>query len=37
MKWVTTWETELHERLAERLRDSSRYRFRMVRYKALDQ
>jgi len=33
----TTWETELHERLAERLRDSSRYRFRMVRYKALDQ
>ena len=32
----TTWETELHERLAQRLRDSSRYRFRMVRYKALE-
>ena len=32
----TTWETELHDRLAQRLRDSSRYRFRMVRYKALE-
>ncbi len=32
----TTWETELHDRLAQRLRDSSRYRFRMVRYKVLE-
>ena len=32
----TSWEIDLHERLAQRLRDSSQYRFRMVRYKALD-
>ena len=32
----TAWEIDLHERLAQRLRDSSRYRFRMVRYKALE-
>ena len=31
-----SWTPELHGRLAERLRDSSRYRFVMVRYKALD-
>jgi hypothetical protein len=31
----TAWEAELHERLAQRLRDASRYRFRMVQYKAL--
>jgi len=30
------WTPELHDRLAERLRNSSRYRFVMVRYKALD-
>jgi hypothetical protein len=30
-----TWTPELHERLAQRLRDSARYRFLMVRYKAL--
>ena len=29
------WTPELHARLAERLRDSSRYRFVMVRYQAL--
>ena len=32
----TAWEIDLHERLAQRLRDSSRYRFRMVQYKALE-
>ena len=31
----TTWTPELHGKLAERLRDASRYRFVMVRYKAL--
>ena len=31
----TGWTPELHARLAERLRDSSRYRFVTVRYKAL--
>jgi len=31
----TTWTPELHERLAQRLRDSADYRFRMVEYKAL--
>ena len=31
-----SWTPELHDRLAERLRNSSRYRFVMVRYKALD-
>jgi len=31
----TTWEPDLHERLAERLREASRYRYRMVRYQAL--
>ena len=31
----TAWKPELHERLAARLRDSARYRYRMVRYKAL--
>ena len=30
-----TWTPELHERLAKRLRDSSKYRFLTVRYKAL--
>ena len=30
-----SWTPELHDRLAERLRDSSLYRFVMVRYKAL--
>ena len=29
------WSPELHDRLAKRLRDSSRYRFVMVKYKAL--
>jgi hypothetical protein len=29
------WSPEVHDRLAQRLRDSSRYRFLMVRYKAL--
>jgi len=32
----TSWDIDLHERLAQRLRDSSRYRFRMVQYKALE-
>ena len=32
----TTWTTQLHERLAKRLRDSAKYRYRMVRYKALE-
>lgn len=31
-----SWTPELHDRLAERLRSSSRYRFVTVRYKALD-
>lgn len=31
----TTWTPELHGRLAQRLRDASKYRFVMVRYKAL--
>ena len=31
----TGWTPELHARLAQRLRDSSRYRFVTVRYKAL--
>jgi hypothetical protein len=31
----TSWTPELHERLAARLRESSRYQFRVVRYKAL--
>jgi hypothetical protein len=31
----TTWDADLHERLAQRLREASRYRFRMVQYKAL--
>ena len=31
----TTWTPELHGKLAQRLRDASRYRFVMVRYKAL--
>lgn len=31
----TAWDADLHERLAQRLRDASRYRFRMVQYKAL--
>jgi hypothetical protein len=31
----TTWKPELHDKLAKRLRDSSRYRFVMVKYKAL--
>jgi len=31
----TTWTPELHERLAERLRKSAKYRYRMVEYKAL--
>lgn len=30
-----TWTPELHGKLAKRLRDSSRYRFLMVRYQAL--
>jgi len=32
----TNWTPELHERLAERLRDASRYRFVTVRYKAVN-
>ena len=32
----TSWTPDLHERLAKRLRDSAKYRYRMVRYKALD-
>jgi hypothetical protein len=31
----TAWTPELHERLAQRLRDAAEYRFRMVEYKAL--
>jgi len=31
----TTWTPELHETLAMRLRDASRYRFVTVRYKSL--
>ena len=31
------WSPEVHDRLAQRLRDSSRYRFLMVRYKALQE
>jgi len=31
----TSWTPELHERLAERLRNSAKYRYRMVEYKAL--
>ena len=31
----TIWTPELHERLAERLRKSVKYRYRMVEYKAL--
>ena len=31
----TTWKPELHDGLAERLRDSAKYRYRMVKYKAL--
>ena len=30
-----SWTPELHEKLAQRLRDASSYRFLMVRYKAL--
>ena len=33
----TSWKPELHERLAERLRKSAKYRYRMVNYKALSQ
>jgi hypothetical protein len=33
----TSWTPELHERLAKRLRDSAKYRYRMVRHKALEQ
>jgi hypothetical protein len=32
----TSWTPELHDRLARNLRDSSRYQFRVVRYKALE-
>jgi len=32
----TSWTPELHDRLAERIRAASRYRFVSVRYKALD-
>ena len=35
IKNYTSWTPELHGRLAERLRSSSRYRFVMVSYKAL--
>ena len=31
----TAWTPELHERLAEKLRNSAKYRYRMVEYKAL--
>jgi hypothetical protein len=31
----TSWTPELHEKLAERLREAAKYRFTMVRYKAL--
>ncbi len=31
-----TWTPDLHEKLAQNLRDASTYRFLMVRYKALD-
>jgi len=31
----TTWTQELHERLAGRLRDSAKYRYRSVKYKTL--
>ena len=31
----TSWTPELHEVLAERLRNSAKYRYRMVEYKAL--
>ena len=32
----TNWEPELHERLADRLRKSAKYRYRMVNYKAMN-
>lgn len=31
----STWTPEVHERLAERLRKSAKYRYRMVKYRAL--
>ena len=36
IKRYTSWTAELHERLAKRLRDSAKYRYRMVKYKALE-
>ena len=35
IKRYTSWTPELHERLADRLRKSAKYRYRMVEYKAL--
>lgn len=35
IKRYTGWEQDVHERLAERLRESAKFRYRMVRYKAL--
>jgi hypothetical protein len=35
IKRYTAWTPDLHERLAERLRASIKYRYRMVKYKAL--
>ena len=34
-KW-TTWSPDLHEALAQKMRDSSTYRYRLVYYDALD-
>jgi len=36
IKRYTSWTPELHERLADRLRKSAKYRYRMVEYKALE-
>ena len=35
IKRYASWTPELHERLAERLRASAKYRYRMVKYNAL--
>jgi hypothetical protein len=35
IKRLTAWTPQLHERLAERLRASADYRYRMVKFKAL--
>ena len=35
IKRLTAWTPQLHERLSERLRTSAKYRYRMVKYQAL--